>query len=192
MIKNRLQELREAKGLTQAELANLVGTTGQQIGRLEAGKRKLTIEWMRLLAPALGVAPNDLLEDYAAVGVPLVGFVGAGAEVYAIDDHAKGGGLEEVEKPQGATWSTVAVRVRGESMKPAYKDGDLLYYDTQSNGDLDHLIGDDCVVKLQDGRALVKELRKNGGAYWLHSYNADPMIDVNIDWAAKIKWVFKG
>ena len=191
MSRNRIRELREARGLTQAQLAELVGTTGQQMGRLEAGARKLTVEWMQLLAPALGVNMADLMVRDTGT-VPLVGIVGAGAEIFAIDDHMKGGGLEEVERPQGASSSTVAVRVRGDSMKPAYKDGDLLYYDRQANGDLDHLIGNDCVVKLSDGRTLVKELRRNSGGYWLHSYNADPMMDVEIDWAAKIKWVLKG
>lgn len=191
MTKNRIQELREAKGWSQAELATAAGTTGQQIGRLEAGKRKLTIEWMQMLAPVLGVNTTDLLVQDRGT-VPLVGIVGAGAIVYAIDDHEKGAGLEEVERPYGASSSTVAVRVRGESMKPAYKDGDLLYYDNQANGDLDHLIGNDCIVKLVDGRTLVKEIRKNGAGYWLHSHNADPMIGAPIEWAAKVKWVLKG
>lgn len=121
----------------------------------------------------------------------MVGYVGAGAEIFSIDDHAKGGGLDEVERPLGASRSTVAVRVRGDSMRPAYKDGDLLYYDQQANGDLSHLIGADCVVRLTDGRMFVKELRRNGNGYWLHSHNADPMLDVVIDWAAKVKWVHK-
>lgn len=191
MNKNRIQELRLAKGWSQAELAQAVGTTGQQIGRLEAGTRKLTVEWMQLIAPALGVNMVDLMSSSAQNYVPLVGIVGAGATVFAIDDHEKGGGLEEVERPQGSSSSTVAVRVRGDSMKPAYKDGDLLYYDFQSSGDLDHLIGHDCVVKLFDGRTFVKEIRKNGVGYWLHSHNADPMIGISIEWAAKIKWVLK-
>lgn len=192
MSQNRIQELREAKGWSQQDLADATGTTGQQIGRLEAGKRKLTVDWMIRLAAALQVNMADLFAWDAGESVPLVGYVGAGAEILAIDDHAKGGGLEEVERPHGAGRSTVAVRVRGDSMRPAYKDGDLLYYDTQANGDLDHLIGNDCVVKLSDGRVFVKEIRKNSGGYWLHSYNADPMMDVSIEWAAKIRWVLKG
>lgn len=192
MTQNRIQQLREAKGWSQAELAQRTGTTGQQIGRLEAGKRKLSVEWMTRLAAALEVPLAEFLGSEERDTVPLVGYVGAGAEIFAIDDHAKGGGLDEVEKPRGATRSTIAVRVRGDSMKPAYKEGDLLYYDQQSNGDLSHLIGDDCVVCLSDGRMFVKELRHNGGGYWLHSHNADPMIGVEIDWAAKVKWVQKG
>lgn len=75
---NRIAELRERKGLSQEELAEAVGTSGQQIGRLEKGSRKLTTDWMDRLAPALDVRPRDLLgEDQ----VPVVGYVGAGAEI---------------------------------------------------------------------------------------------------------------
>ncbi|MFX6015231.1 helix-turn-helix transcriptional regulator, partial [Acinetobacter baumannii] len=56
---------RTAKGLSQQALAELVGTTNQQIGHLEAGRRRLTDAWMRRLAPALDVAPPELIADGA-------------------------------------------------------------------------------------------------------------------------------
>lgn len=55
--------LRKARGLTQQELAKLVGTTNQQIGHLERGKRRLTEAWMRRIAEALGVSPFELLSE---------------------------------------------------------------------------------------------------------------------------------
>lgn len=119
--------------------------------------------------------------------IPVVGYVGAGAEIFAIDDHAKGGGIDEVEVPiDGMSRSTVAVRVRGDSMLPVYRPGDLIFYDRNDNGDLLHLIGKDCVVRLTDGRTFLKELHHSNGEYWLHSYNSTPMINVDIEWAAKV------
>lgn len=38
----RLREIREARGLSQAKLADLVGASQPQIGRLEKGRRRLT------------------------------------------------------------------------------------------------------------------------------------------------------
>ena len=69
-----LARFRAARGLTQAGLARLAGTTQAQIGRLENGQRRLTIEWIQRLAPALGLSPadffpgreSDLLERIAA------------------------------------------------------------------------------------------------------------------------------
>lgn len=58
---NRIRELREKKRLSTYKLAELVGTTQSTIHRLEAGQRKLTVEWMRRIADALGVQPADLI-----------------------------------------------------------------------------------------------------------------------------------
>lgn len=180
-------------GKSNTELGRLLGIPQSRVSEMRKGKRLLKSTELPIIARYLeqplpqGLTIGNFTHSY----VPLVGVVGAGAEVFAIDDHMKGGGLEEVERPQGATDSTVAVKVRGDSMKPAYKDGDLLYYDTQANGDLDHLIGHDCIVRLTNGRTLVKELRRSAGRYWLFSHNDDPLLDVEIEWAAKVKWVLK-
>lgn len=58
---NRIRELREAKGLTGRQLAEMIGTTQETISRLETGRRKLTHDWMRVIAKALGVTPADLI-----------------------------------------------------------------------------------------------------------------------------------
>lgn len=180
-------------GKSNTELGRLLGIPQSRVSEMRKGRRLVKSTELPIIADYLEEAlPADLSPSSVPSGtVPLVGHVGAGAEIFSIDDHAKGGGLDEVERPLGASRSTVAVRVRGDSMKPAYKDGDLLYYDQQANGDLNHLIGADCVVRLADGRMFVKELRRSDGNYWLHSHNADPMFNVAIDWAAKVKWVHK-
>ncbi|PWJ81551.1 DNA-binding XRE family transcriptional regulator [Pseudaminobacter salicylatoxidans] len=59
-MKNMLKSLRLDAGLTQEELGKRVGATKQQIGRLEKDQRKLTMEWARKLATALGCSPFDL------------------------------------------------------------------------------------------------------------------------------------
>jgi len=58
---NRIREWRLARGLSQDALADIVGCSKMQISGLERGKPKLNMKWMRQLAPALGVAPADLL-----------------------------------------------------------------------------------------------------------------------------------
>lgn len=60
-MKNRLSYWRKKRGLTQEQLADLVGTSQPNIGRLEAGKQELTLDWMQKLALPLGVQPMDLV-----------------------------------------------------------------------------------------------------------------------------------
>lgn len=62
---NRIKELREARGLSLKDVARGAETTFQQIFKLETGSRRLTDEWMRRLAPVLGVHPASLLLEFA-------------------------------------------------------------------------------------------------------------------------------
>ncbi len=58
-----LRELREAKGLTQTEMAKKVNVSQTYIAKLEAGdKKNPSLEILRKLARALGVPVTALLE----------------------------------------------------------------------------------------------------------------------------------
>ncbi|WP_112309325.1 helix-turn-helix domain-containing protein [Pseudogemmobacter bohemicus] len=62
-MKNRISEIRKARGLTLVEVAKRANTSNQQISHLERGRRKLSYEWMERLATALSCHPLDLLPD---------------------------------------------------------------------------------------------------------------------------------
>ena len=62
--KNHLRAWREYRGMTQAQLASIIGTEGSVISLLESGDRSLSDKWLRRLAPPLGTTPGFLL-DYA-------------------------------------------------------------------------------------------------------------------------------
>lgn len=59
---NNIRELRDRRGWTQAELAKRMGTSQQQVDRLEKSDRTLTWPWMRRLAKAFGCHPMDLVD----------------------------------------------------------------------------------------------------------------------------------
>lgn len=185
---------RKAAKLSQDALAKKVGAAQQLIGQLERGEVRST-KLIFKIAEAMGV-PASTLDPEVPSGtgsnrtIPIVGYVGAGSQIYAIDDHAKGDGIEAVDCPWDALGlSTVAVRVRGDSMQPAYFDNDLIFYDKQSV-DFDNLLGRECVVALSDGRKFIKQLRRTqSGQWYLHSHNADPIIGVNIEWAALVRLI---
>ncbi len=78
-MENRIKELREERNLSQYDLAERAETTAQQIGRLEKGTRKLTVEWLTRLSKALVVDPEDiLLRRTNITTINKIGFVEAG------------------------------------------------------------------------------------------------------------------
>lgn len=58
---NRIKELRTAKRLSMEALGRLVGTSRQQIFKLEKGLVRLTVDWMKRLSIPLGVKPEELM-----------------------------------------------------------------------------------------------------------------------------------
>ena len=62
---SRIQQFREAHGLTQEELAVQAGISVKHISVLERGVKQPRLATLVTIAEVLGVTPNDLLaEDY--------------------------------------------------------------------------------------------------------------------------------
>lgn len=59
---NHLQAWRQFREMSQAELAEAVGTNQNMIAYLESGERGLSAKWLRKLAPALNTTPGMLLD----------------------------------------------------------------------------------------------------------------------------------
>lgn len=64
-LPNRLRELREAAGLSIADVAARLGVTKQEIGHLELGKRRLTSDWLVKLGRALECHPWEIVSHDA-------------------------------------------------------------------------------------------------------------------------------
>ncbi|WP_153017278.1 helix-turn-helix transcriptional regulator [Alkalihalobacillus trypoxylicola] len=58
---NKVKHYRLEKGLTQADLAKLVGVSVYYISRIENNKRTLSTTLAARIAPHLGVSASDLL-----------------------------------------------------------------------------------------------------------------------------------
>lgn len=62
-MENRLKEFRRASGLTQEQLANMIGVSQGAVQKLENGVVDLDLKWMDLLSKALNVKPYELLPE---------------------------------------------------------------------------------------------------------------------------------
>lgn len=187
-VGKRIKEARQRLGWSQEQLARAAGTKQANVHRIESSEVTHS-RYLPAIMKALGL--SESAPQLQPQLVPIVGYVGAAAEVFAIDDHEKGGGLDFVDVPAGVmSMSSVAVIVRGDSMLPVYRSGDTVFYDRQYKGNLDHLVGKTCVIKLLDGRTLIKDLYRTDGTYTLISHNAPPIMGA-IEWAAPVAWIKK-
>lgn len=153
---NRIREHRERAELTMAALGEKIGTSKQQISKLEKRQRPLTLAWMERIAKALDIPVIELLPPYTQVGVPLPavtidatpegarpGLRPAGGLDWQVsmplrETHRMPGSHEVFFKPQDVTTvlrptqldsarDGYAFYVFDDSMQPRYDPGDLLY-----------------------------------------------------------------
>ncbi len=214
---NRIRALRQARGWSQEQLATACRpkTSQPQIDRLEAGKRKLTQEWMRIIGQALEVDPALLLPNHGlnmtsqrptdgdgpSGNQPALGFLPRGHLGFAgprdlpILGHAKAGELGFFlgnGERQGVT-------VRPESLRDVAFAYAARVHDESMKPALKpgHLLyvdptrpvkpGDLVVIQLHDGQAFIKELvRRTDKAVICAQYN--PAIELKYP-PAKIKAV---
>lgn len=66
MLMLYVSKIRKAKGLTQAQLAELVGVSQAHISRLENGDDSASLKLIYEIAHALNVLPSDLFEERSA------------------------------------------------------------------------------------------------------------------------------
>jgi phage repressor protein C with HTH and peptisase S24 domain len=165
---------------------------GRDYGPDEAkryGRRfRVTPEWLltgRKILPTDG-NPEPEPDEPPEPKVPVAGYVGAGAEThfYAVAQ----GGLDEIDAPDGSTPDTVAVEIRGDSLGTFF-DRWLVFYDDVRREVTPDLLGKLCVVGLDDGRVLIKKIQRSRsqGLFNLVSQTEAPILDVAIEWAAKVK-----
>jgi len=187
MLSEWLQQALEATGIKQAELSRrMTELLGRSIDR--AAVNKMTKNERAISGDE--VAAIEQITGWEApstIQVPLLGYVGAGGDVLALDN----GDDETVDAPRDTRPGTVAVRVRGTSMHPAYEEGSLLYYSTVTSPS--ELLNKRAVVQLTDGTIMVKTIRAGSapGLWNLESLdpNVPTFVDKVVEWAAKIDWV---
>lgn len=185
---NRIKELREQAGLTQAGLADIAGTTAATIQRLESGQRQLTQKWATVLARALGIEITEIFGNIIPAhrtGLKVLGMVQAGVwrENDTIDEE-KHPPLPIAPDPRFQADAQFALMVRGESMNKIIKNGEFIvcvsWREIRRGPRHDDLV---VVERRRDGlvEATVKRVQLNGQKLYLMPESTDPRWQTPIE-----------
>jgi phage repressor protein C with HTH and peptisase S24 domain len=126
----------------------------------------------------------------AAEAVPLIGFAEAGAGGYFDDGgYPAGKGWDEIPFPAVDDEHVYALKISGDSMDPAYRDGTVIIVSPSATIHR----GDRVVVKTRDGEVMAKELkRKTAKTLELKSLNPEhpdrTLAAEEVLWVARIVW----
>lgn len=206
---NKIKEIRELRGLSQARLADLIGTSQPQIDRLEKGQRKLTTDWMARIAAALNCKQSDLLVESAGKlatnapisksnvrnvvrelpdfqqlpkDVPVYGTAECGDGAFYMNE---GQVVDWVRRPPGIERArgVFGIYLHGSSMEPAWHSGDLVFLDPNRPPQVGRYV----VLELKPKRdgdapiALFKVLlRRTGEYYELRQFNPEKTFKVKV------------
>lgn len=127
---NRIKELRVARDLTQAQLAEMIGTTDATIQRLESGKRQLTQRWAEQISLVLGVDVSEVFGSIlpaTTAGLSVIGEVQAGVwREIDFADEPKHPPLPLGPDPRYQNKQQFALLVQGESMNRVFTPGTFI------------------------------------------------------------------
>lgn len=186
---NNLRYLRERRNWTQEIVAKMANIAQQTYQRYEAGERRLKADQLPVFAHIFGVAPSDIIDDTIGRRLPIIGFVGAGAEVFPIDELPQWDSHFIVDCPREYDPSdTEALIVEGDSMMPI-EPGSIVFVSKSRPLSATDILGKLCVVQLTNGRRLLKQIRRGyqEGRFNLISTNAAPIEDADIEKAARVR-----
>jgi phage repressor protein C with HTH and peptisase S24 domain len=135
-----------------------------------------------------GVNPAD---TRTARTLPLLGLAQAGSGGYFDDaGFPAGDGWDHIAFPEVADQHAYALQISGQSMLPAYRDGDVILVSPSAP----IRRGDRVVVKTREGEVMAKELkRRTPNTIELRSLNAEhedrTLAAEDVLWIARVLWV---
>lgn len=147
---NRIREIRKAKGMTLADLAEACSppTTAQTIGRLETGTRNLSTKWMDRIGAALEVDPQVLVRSEAQPRAQVIAELGsAEAEALAAPREAV---LPTEIAGQGGEEMMVVLDITASVGE--YRAGDKLWLKQINPEETGEAMNRDCLVPRAGGR----------------------------------------
>ena len=186
---DKLKQVRQNRGLSQREFADILGTSKQVISRYELGQTTPKISVVAKWCQTLGINIDDMLNESRIIPLdgldfpqpcitedtvkfPVIGEAAAGYEHIALEDWSG----ETVEIPNqylhGHPASDyIVLTVCGDSMYPLYLNGDKVLVLKQSTLDRSGQIG---LILYEGENATLKKIEYVEGEDWLKLIPLNP------------------
>lgn len=182
-----ISNFRQEKNMSMDEFAKLANLSKPYISMLEKNKNSRngkpivpSVMTLKKVSKVLNISFDDLIkmldsgqeialsEHHTEVGrgvrIPVLGRVVAGIPIEAIQEILD---YEEIPQSMADTGDFFALRVRGDSMLPTLKDGDVVIVKKQPTVDS----GDIAIVLVNGNDATVKEIKESTAGITLIGHN---------------------
>lgn len=166
-IGKRIANLREEYGWKQYELAQKMDLNPAALNKIENGKRSIKEEEISKVAQIFGISTDTLLgvnTPRPGNRIPILGTVVAEQPAYAAENIV---GWEEVTDKMSMQGKLFALKVKGSSMEPEFKEGDIVIVREQP----DIESGDIAVVLINGDEATLKKVKKDPNGLFLYAFN---------------------
>lgn len=191
---DKLLVVMEERGLEPKPLSLAAGLNETYLRDVVKRGADPTIGKLTQLADYLGLPVGYFFneEPLQPKQVPVVGYAAGGEEWVPISDYPDGDGIDSLSLDFSDV-DPIAIRVKGHSMAPVFRDGDDLICSRRRGIDIGSVVGKDCVVHTMKGQAFIKHVLKGTvrNSYRLRSYNTTfaDIDNVALDWAAPVIWI---
>ena len=171
-IGERIKYYRKERGLTQNELAEKTNLSRSHIASIERNIYTPSISTLTEIANALNIESSILISESTplerktrnSIQIPVLGTVQAGIPIEAVEDVLD---YEEIAPEMAAHGEYFALRVKGSSMEPRMRDGDVVIVRKQS--DVNH--DDTAIVLVNGNEATIKRVLKSEAGIMLAPNN---------------------
>ncbi len=184
-IREKLQAILWATDWSQTQLAERLDTTQATVSR-----------WFKGSDPRgeMRDAINSLYSEVVKDGgiselesaIPLMGRIGAGAEIQPDFEQVPPEGLDQIMVPFPLPDEMIAFEVNGDSMLPVYKHGAVVIVYREQKRPVHAFYGEEAAVRTTDGRRFIKTIMRGASGVNLLSWNAAPIEDVGVEWIGEI------
>ena len=176
----RLREIRKKRNITIKELAERINVAESTVSLYETQKRQPTLDTVRNIADVLQVSTDKLLGheppnvepvniNKNLVKIPIYGKIPAGVPMEMVDESYVDDYIEMDSKQLRGSSSYFGLKVKGNSMFPEFRSGDIVIFRQQSHCEN----GDFCAVSINHTECTFKKVLKKESGITLMPLNPD-------------------